>query len=69
MQAADVLKIATDLQQATGNTLTFVAQIRFDSNEAVFYIGNSEKKKRRRKLQVSGHRTVVIIPSIANLST
>jgi len=30
----------------------------------VFYIGNSEKKKRRRKLQVSGQKTVVINPSI-----
>jgi len=60
--------ISVVLQEAKRKTLIFAIQIRFDSNDTVFYIGNSEKKKWYRKLQVSGHRTVVINPSIPNPS-
>jgi len=61
--------ISVVLQETTGKALIFAVQIRFDSNETVVYIGISDKGKWYRKLQVSGQKTVVVIPSILNLST
>jgi hypothetical protein len=60
--------ISVVLQETKWKRLPFAVQIRFDSNETVFYIGNSEKKKWYRKLQVSGQGAVVLIPSIPNVS-
>jgi len=37
--------ISVVLQETNGKALIFAVQIRFDSNETVFYIGKSEKEK------------------------